>query len=108
MPNDQGQFRHLFPLLAQLHQSSLSRTPTHELGNPAENPPVFFDPIAVNSVGAHVVICVHGVGIVVVDSDAVVMLCLGDGCSLRLCLSMVMSGWICMLWLMKTRLLMEP
>lgn len=108
MPNDQGQFRHLFPLLTQFHQSSLSRAPAHKLGNPAENPPIFLNPIAVNSIGAHAVVCVHRVGIVIVDSDTVVMLCLGDGCSLRLCLCMMVGGWIGMLWLMKSRLLMKP
>jgi hypothetical protein len=40
MPNDQGQLRYLFSLLAKLHQSALSPARVHQFGNPLQHLPI--------------------------------------------------------------------
>ena len=79
MPNDQSQFRHLLPLLAQFHQSRLPPTIIHKICNPFEHLLVLFTDRTIH----RVVLARHlrslHVAIVVVSLNAVVMLLLGRG-----------------------------
>ena len=96
MPDDQGQLRHLFSLLAQFHECSFAAGWFHQLGHPLQDLAVLFTDAAFHrSVAlAHILRNASLVRGVVIDCDAIVMLLLSSRRSSgsRLSLGMLLSS----------------
>ena len=102
VPQDQCKLRHLFTLLAQLHQSSFSSRWLHKIGNPLQDSPVVVGDLLVDaigpllvhgaerSVGGLIIVVLSGI-VVLVDRDTSIVLLLSGLGGLRLLLSVVQA-----------------
>lgn len=115
MPNYKSQLGHLLPLLAQLHQGSLSGIAVQKLRNPAQDTSIFVaevpvQPIYRGRIDAHGVAAMPmHVGIIVRDDPVVVILLRhGSYCCSSLSLGMLLARVTWVLWWVVALLLVQP